>query len=186
MQGKEEKDEKGAPNVEAAEPKAENHKDATANHEDGKEQLLRLAAEFDNYKKRVRKDIESAKMLGAAELATKLLPVLDEFYLANMAAQKSVDKSLAKGVEMLYANFAETLKRQGLEEIKCDGVYDPFMHEIVMTQESEKKAGTILEVLKTGYLFSGVLLRPASVIVAGEKKKGDKGENENGTDEMQK
>jgi molecular chaperone GrpE len=173
MQGKEEKDEKGIPEEEiaGADAGSEQHREAAEDHESSKEQLLRLAAEFDNYKKRAKRDIEGARTLGMAEFARKLLPVLDEFYLAGIAAQKSADKSLSKGVELLYANFTETLKKQGLEEVKCEGIYDPFMHEIVMTQESKEKAGTILEVLKTGYLFSGILIRPASVIVAGEKKK---------------
>ena len=143
----------------------------TKPNDDGREQLLRLAAEFDNYKKRIKKDLDSAKTIGAAEFVKKLLPVVDEFYLASIAAKRSTDNNLSKGIELLYANFMETLRKQGLEEVKCDGAYDPFMHEIVMAQESDKEQGTILEVLKSGYTFSGILIRPASVIVAGEKKR---------------
>jgi molecular chaperone GrpE len=142
----------------------------TERKEGENEQLLRLAAEFDNYKKRVKKDIDSARTMGVAEFVRKLLPVVDEFYLASIAAEKSSDKVLSKGIELLYANFMETLRRQGLEEVKCGGAYDPFMHEIVMLRESEKEEGVILEVLKPGYTFSGILIRPASVIVAGGKK----------------
>lgn len=154
--------------------------------QDTKEQLLRLAAEFDNYKKRTRKDVENAKGIGAAELARDLLPILDEFYIAMVAAEKSQDKTLLKGFEMLYSNLLETLKRKGLKEVDCKGTYNPYIHEIVMTREEPKaKPGTIVEVMKKGYMLGEVLLRPASVIVAAEAKvqnKEDESESEEKND----
>ena len=136
------------------------------NDKDMKEQLLRLAAEFDNYKKRVKNDVESAKSAGKAELVKGLLPILDEFELALIAVNKTQDKNVAKGVEMLYSNFTDTLKKEGLNEVLCKGMFDPYKHEIMMTKESKEKEGTILEVVKNGYTFDKVLIRPASVIVA--------------------
>lgn len=133
---------------------------------DLKEQLLRLAAEFDNYKKRIRNDVENAKSVGKAELVKGFLPILDEFELALIVVNKTQDKNVARGVEMLYSNFTDMLKKEGLEEISCKGVFDPYRHEIMMTKESKEKDGTILEVVKKGYTFDRVLLRPASVIVA--------------------
>jgi molecular chaperone GrpE len=139
-----------------------------------KEQLLSLAAEFDNYKKRTRKDIENAKWSGAAELTRDLLPILDEFYIATMAAEKSEDKALKRGIEMLYSNLLETLKRKGLKEVECTGTYNPYIHEIMMTRDEEgAKPGTIVEVVKKGYMLGETLLRPASVIVAAEKEQKD-------------
>ena len=131
-----------------------------------KEQVLRLAAEFDNYKKRIKGDIDGAKGMGRAELMKDLLPIIDEFELALMALNRSDDKNLAKGVEMLYSNLTDILKKDGLAEIPCTGVFDPYRHEIVMAMESKEKAGTIIEVVKKGYMFGSTLLRPASVIVA--------------------
>ncbi len=133
---------------------------------DMKEQLLRLAAEFDNYKKRTKNDVDNAKSAGKAELAKSLLPILDEFELALIVVSKTPDKNVARGIEMLYSNFTDLLKKEGLEEVQCKGIFDPYKHEIMMTREGKEKDGTILEVVKKGYIFDNVLLRPASVIVA--------------------
>jgi molecular chaperone GrpE len=149
--------------------------------EDYKEKMLRLAAEFDNYKKRVRNDVENAKGMGKAEMLKKLLPVLDEFELAIMSANENADKNLVKGIEMVYSNFMDTLKKEGLSEMKVNGIFDPYKHEIIMTkEESKKKPGTILEVIKKGYMFGDIVLRPASVIIAKEKEP-----NENETENKQ-
>ena len=135
-----------------------------------KEQMLRLAAEFDNYKKRAKADMDKARGMGTAELATSLLPILDEFELAMIAASNSSDKSVSKGIELVYSNLTDTLKRSGLREVPADGIADPFKHEIIMVAESDKKPGTILEVVKKGYMFDDMMLRPASVIVAKDAK----------------
>jgi molecular chaperone GrpE len=137
-----------------------------------KERMLRLAAEFDNYKKRVKSDIEKAQTMGKAEVLKNLLPVLDEFELAMLSISSSQDKNLAKGVEMVYLNFLDSLEREGLTEISTNGVFDPYKHEIVVSKaESGKKPGTILEVVKKGYTFNSIMLRPASVIIAREEEK---------------
>jgi molecular chaperone GrpE len=153
--------------------------------EDFKEKFLRMAAEFDNYKRRTRNDVDSAKRIGKAEILRQLLLVLDEFELALMNANTNRDENnnFMKGVEMVYSNFLETLKREGLSEMKATGAFDPYRHEIIMTREDPKrKPGTIIEVTKKGYVFGDLVLRPASVIVAKEKEKngsnGDKTENE--------
>lgn len=136
------------------------------------ERFLRLAAEFDNYKKRVARDISEAKELGKAELLRSMLHVVDEFDLMLAAAGKSADKDLAKGIGMLYANFTAVLKKSGLKEIETDGMFDPYRHEIMMVRDGGgKKEGTILDVVKKGYTLNDRLLRPASVIVS---KRGDK------------
>lgn len=137
-----------------------------------RERMLRLAAEFDNYKKRVKSDVEKAQTVGKAEILKNLLPVLDEFELAMLSVSSSQDKNLAKGVEMVYSNFVDALEREGIMEINTDGIFDPYKHEIVVSKaESNKKPGTILEVVKRGYTFNGIMLRPASVIIAKEEDK---------------
>ena len=136
-----------------------------------KEQMLRLAAEFDNYKKRTKGDVDRAKGLGKAELIGSLLPILDEFELALIAANDSSDKNVSKGIGLVYSNLQDVLRKVGLREIPAEGTADPFKHEIIMVKESDKKPGTILEVVKKGYMFEDLLLRPASVIVAKEKAK---------------
>ncbi len=138
-----------------------------------RERLLRLAAEFDNYKKRVKNDVENAKTAGKAELVRGLLPALDEFDLAVAMANGSADKTLGKGIEMVYSNIMGELRKSGLSEIPASGMYDPYKHEIILAREERKKPGTILEVVKKGYMFGGMMIRPASVIIAREVGAGE-------------
>ena len=134
-----------------------------------KERMLRLAAEFDNYKKRTKSEIDGAKSAGKAEMVKELLPVLDEFELALLSAEAGQDKGLVKGIEMVYSNFVDSLRRAGLSELGADGKFDPYKHEIVMVRaDAKKKPGTILEVMKKGYEFNGIVLRPASVVISKE------------------
>jgi molecular chaperone GrpE len=140
-----------------------------------KEQLLRLAAEFDNYKKRVKKDIDNAEANGKAVLVKSMLPILDEFQLAMLAINEAKDTNIAKGIELLYSNFIGALRKEGLEEIETDGTFDPQMHEIMMVKESKEGDGTILEVIRKGYTFNDKLIRPASVRIS---KKIDENKND--------
>jgi molecular chaperone GrpE len=168
----------GEENEEALEPEAKEEALPDMQAE-MKEKMLRLAAEFDNYKKRTKKDIDEAGTVGKANLVRELLPLVDDFQLAIVAMGRSEDKEMLKGIMMLYSNFMDTLKRNGLSEISCDGRADPFRHEIVMVRESKEKEGTILEVVQKGYEFNGRLIRHASVIVAKpEEKKEENRKNE--------
>ncbi|MGI0141265.1 MAG: nucleotide exchange factor GrpE [Candidatus Micrarchaeales archaeon] len=137
-----------------------------------KDRLLRLAAEFDNYKKRVAKEIEDSKNLGKVELIKKMLPALDEFELAITAINNNPNEGI-RGIGMVYSNFLDALMGDGLRAIDSKGKSDPYKHEIIMTKESEKEEGTILEVVRKGYTFKEILIRPASVIVSKGKEKGE-------------
>lgn len=157
---------------EQAEPKKEEKEEVgegTSSKQDYaemREQMLRIAAEFDNYKKRVKKDIEGAESLGKAALIKDMLPIIDEFELAMIAVNGTKDRNLARGIEMLYSNFMDVMKKEGLKEVNADGTFDPYKHETVMVKESSEKDGTILEVVKKGYMFEDRLIRPASVIIS--------------------
>ncbi|MEM0094385.1 MAG: nucleotide exchange factor GrpE [Candidatus Micrarchaeaceae archaeon] len=135
------------------------------------DRYLRLAAEFDNYKKRAAKDAESIKTLAKAELVKKILPTIDEIEIAIDSLSSS--DSARKGLELIYSNMLTELKKEGLSQIETDGQFDPYKHEILMTKESTEKPGSILEVVRKGYMLNDILLRPAAVIVANEKKKDD-------------
>lgn len=138
--------------------------------EEMKDRLLRLAAEFDNYKKRIAKELENSKKVARAELVIKLLPVLDEIELAVENLDMKTDHE--KGIALVLSNLKEALKKEGLAEIECEGIYDPYKHEIMMTKESDEEDGTILNVVRKGYFLNGIMLRPASVIVSkGSKEK---------------
>jgi molecular chaperone GrpE len=142
-----------------------------------KDRLLRLAAEFDNYKKKTARDIDSAKNIGKAELIKNLLPALDEFELAMYALNNSAKESCnIKGMELVFSNVIGTLKNSGLKEIEAKGKYDPYKHEIIMTRDSKEEEGTIVEIIRKGYTFNDLLLRPTAVIVS----KGKDMLNENG------
>ncbi|MDE1859043.1 MAG: nucleotide exchange factor GrpE [Candidatus Micrarchaeota archaeon] len=148
---------------------------------DLKDRLLRLAAEFDNYKKRVAKDIANSKDMGRADAVSKLLPTLDEFELAINSFDKK-DEHM-KGISLVYSNFLNTLNGLGLREIEAVGKFDPYRHEIMLAKQSSEEDGTIIEVVRKGYMLNSVMLRPASVIVAknegSEKKDEGKGDKEN-------
>ena len=129
-----------------------------------KERLLRLAAEFDNYKKRVVKDLGASSDKGKAEIIAKLLPVIDEFELA--ISNMDIKQEHAKGISLIYSNFISILKSAGLRALDVSGRYDPYKQEIVLVEESDEEEGTIIEVVRKGYAFNEIMLRPASVIVA--------------------
>jgi molecular chaperone GrpE len=136
--------------------------------EEMKDRFLRLAAEFDNYKKRTAKELEGAKGIGKAECVSHLLPVLDEFEIAieSMALKSESEK----GIALIFSNLLDTLRKDGLREINSQGRFDPYKHEIVLTRESQESDGTIIETIRKGYMLNEIMLRPASVVVSKETK----------------
>ncbi|MDE1851425.1 MAG: nucleotide exchange factor GrpE [Candidatus Micrarchaeota archaeon] len=164
---KKENDEAGKPEKESEQRGGKNSEDKEGIAE-VKDRLLRLAAEFDNYKKRVAKESESARSIGKAEAIAKLLPTLDEFELA-MESMKGDENS--KGIALIFSNFMDALKSLGLKEIESNGRFDPYRHEIMLAKESEKSEGTIIEVIRKGYMLNEIMLRPASVIVSKDAAK---------------
>lgn len=163
-----EKDQKNEEAVSGEEAKAEKPDECA----EIKDRLLRLAAEFDNYKKRVAKDIDNSKEAGRAEVITRILPTVDEFELALNSSAKE-DEHM-KGMALIFSSFISTLKGFGMREIEARGKFDPYRHEIMLTKESDAPEGEILQVVRKGYMLNEIMLRPASVIIS---KKADKNEN---------
>jgi len=97
----------------------------------------------------------------------QLLQVLDEFDLALMAAEREPDfRSFRKGVELVYAKLAETLRSEGLERIEAEGVaFDPNEHEALMQTGEGDGEPHVAEVFRQGYRLRGTVIRPASVRV---------------------
>ena len=131
--------------------------------------LRRERAEFENFRKRATKERMDALDRGAEQVVTNLLHVLDTFGFALAAASEHPEDQLAKGIEMVYAEFLDVLRKSGLEEV--DGVgshFDPLHHEAMMQVEADSPVDepTVVEVLRPGYRFKGRVLRPASVKVA--------------------
>ena len=140
-------------------------------------QLLRTAADLDNYKKRAAREKQDAIKFANESLLQKLIPVLDNFEAALAAvtgAQGAATESLQTGVSMIHQQLKQALADAGLEEINAAGQpFDPNCHEAVSQQEStEVPEGHVLQQLRKGYKLRDRLLRPATVIVAKKPSRG--------------
>jgi molecular chaperone GrpE len=138
------------------------------------DQLLRLKAEFDNYRKRIEKEKEELVKFGKQELVVKLLDILDSFQLAldSTRNEKNEAKSIKEGVELIYKQFKEILEKEGLKKLEVLGEkFDPNFHFAVEYQESdEHEDNKILKEIRPGYLLYERVVRPAMVVVARSKK----------------
>ncbi len=145
---------------------------AKAEREDLYDKLLRLSAEFDNFRKRTQRDLERFKELANEAIIKELLLILDNFERALEAVEKGSDlEAFIEGVKLIHKQFKETLKRFGVEEIEARGVeFDPNIHEAVMQVEDEEKDNIVVQEVQKGYKLKGKLLRPSKVIVAKKKQ----------------
>ncbi len=132
-----------------------------------REHLQRLAAEFDNYRKRVLKEQTRAVEMASEPLVRRLLEVLDEFDLALMAAEQKPDfDRFLHGVELVYAKLKESLRSEGLEGIEAEGrPFDPTQHEALMQGGGPDGEPVVADVLRPGYTLRGRVIRPAGVKV---------------------
>jgi len=131
--------------------------------------LQRLQAEFENYKKRIEREKAEYKKYVVAEFIQKLLPVLDSFELA--LRNTNDNEKFMKGVELIYAQLYGVLEAEGLRPIKAvDEKCDPYKHEVLLKQESDKEEDTILEELQKGYMLNNFVLRHSKVKVSEKKK----------------
>ncbi len=132
-------------------------------------QYLRLAADFDNYRKRQAQEREALIKFGAEECMKKVLEVVDNFDRALNMVEKidNLDK-MKETFFVLHKQLTESLTKLGLEQIKCVGEkFDPNLHEAVMqTQTEEYPEETVIEELQKGYKYGEKVLRPAMVSVA--------------------
>ena len=136
--------------------------------------LKRVAAEFENYRKRVLRDQESLVARAHERLVKELLPVLDDLERALAAAEEHEEAKLEEGVQLVHRELKAALDREGLAEIETDGVFDPHVHEALLSQPSEAEEGSVLEVLQKGYKLGDRVLRPARVVVsAGGERSGN-------------
>jgi molecular chaperone GrpE len=142
-----------------------------------RDQLLRTAADLDNYKKRAAREKQEAIKFANESLVAKLIPVLDNFDMALAAvtnAQNETDQSptgtssLHQGIAMIQQQLRQALADAGLEEINATGQpFDPNYHEAVSQQESAAvPEGHVLQQLRKGFKLRDRLLRPATVVVA--------------------
>jgi molecular chaperone GrpE len=156
---------KGSVNVAALTEERDKLKDAAA----------RARADFLNYQNRAAKDLERAEELSLRRYVQELLPVLDSLDMARIdAAGPQADVQRVKeALEMIGTSLSQVLAVRGLEKIQAKGMpYDPAQHEAVAMRPPQDgdKPNTVLEELRPGYLWKGLLLRPAQVLVAENKK----------------
>lgn len=137
-----------------------------ADYAEAQDRLLRARAEFDNARRRAERDRSDFVQFAAMDVVRNLLPVLDDFERARRV--ETADKEFAKGVELIYQRFLDSLKKMGLEPIETEGKqFDPNLHEAVQRVQTEEAPDqAILGELQRGYNFKGKLLRPAWVKVA--------------------
>jgi molecular chaperone GrpE len=128
--------------------------------------LKRVAAEFDNFRKRVARDQEAQAARAHEKLVKELLPVLDDLERALVAAEEHEEAKLEDGVRLVHRELRDALSKEGLVEIETDGEFDPHVHEALLTQPSEEGDGAILQVIQKGYRLGDRVLRPARVVVS--------------------
>src|SRR5215216_3470117 len=128
--------------------------------------LKRVAADFENYRKRVARDQEGLVARAHERLVKELLPVLDDLERALEAASEHQEGKVEEGVRLVQRELQEALGKEGLIEIETNGNFDPHVHEALLSQPSEQDDGAILEVLQKGYRLGDRVLRPARVVVS--------------------
>lgn len=135
-----------------------------------KDQLLRTAAEFENYKKRTRREMEETRAYAAEKLLLQMIPVLDNFDRALSVVQNVPEgaQSFVNGVKMVADQFRNSLEQQGAKRYVSVGQpFDPSRHEAVSEREtSEQRPGTVVEEYQSGYTLADRVIRPAMVVVA--------------------
>ncbi|RLJ02625.1 MAG: nucleotide exchange factor GrpE [Candidatus Aenigmatarchaeota archaeon] len=133
------------------------------------DQLKYLQADFDNYKKIVLRERENFVKQANENLIKELLTILDEFERSFVLIKNKDD---LRGLELIYKNFLKILEKFGLKKIEAVGKkFDPYYHEVLLKEKSDKDEGIILEEFQSGYLLNGKVIRHSKVkISSGEQK----------------
>lgn len=165
------------------EEQADNHNEASAQQEnpesskvaeleakldEAENRYLRLQADFDNFRRRSRLDLEASAKYRAQNLVTDLLPAIDSFERAmQMDTDNEQAKSLLKGMDMVYQGLLAALKKEGVEPIEAVGQeFDPHRHQAVMQDNDENYGSNIVVAeLQKGYMLKDRVIRPSMVKV---------------------
>ncbi len=131
------------------------------------DQLLRLKADFENYRKRVIREQTELVDRASLRIVEQLLPVLDDLDRALDAAKEHQQfDAIVKGIEIVQKKLHEVLVEEGLERVGAEGTFDPHEHEAVSTAPGPVSEPTVLEVVRPGYRLKGKTIRPALVHVS--------------------
>jgi molecular chaperone GrpE len=138
------------------------------------DQLLRRAAEFENFRRRIERERSDAYQRARVEVLVEFLPVVDNFERALSSLENSGGDAdaLRHGVELIHKQFKDALTKFGLEPVEAMGqTFDPHLHEAVTIEPTDKhKENTVIEEFQRGYKIGDKLLRPAKVKVAATPK----------------
>jgi molecular chaperone GrpE len=163
----------------ASERQREEGREEPEEMEELREKHLRLAAEFENYRKRTRREMSEARQRGQAELAERLLEALDDLERVLETPEDSTTvEALREGVEMVQRKLEKELSEAGLVRLEPEGeAFDPEYHEALLTVPTEEpdENDVVSRVLINGYVFGDRVLRPARVEVK-KYSAGDDGE----------
>ncbi len=153
--------------------KDEKEQEAQENYD----RLLRVSAEFENYKKRASREMEEFRKFSNQSLIKEMLSVVDNLELAMKSTNghKTIDKGLLDGLEMTHKKILKVFEKFNVKPISAKGQpFDPTFHEAVMQEETDEYPGnTVINELQKGYLIHDRLLRPSMVVVAKSKEKKD-------------
>jgi molecular chaperone GrpE len=153
----------------APEPEPDPLEQAKAEAKRLRDQLVRTAADFDNFRKRARRDQDDAQKRGRETLLKELLPIFDNLERAAGHADSVTDiKSVAAGLKMVLKQFEQTLDRVGIARVVTVGKpFDPGQHEAIQHLDSaEHEAGVVMTEVQSGYVADGKLVRAALVVVS--------------------
>lgn len=125
--------------------------------------LLRVQAEFDNYRKRMNSALGEARQDGFMDAICQFLPALDSF---KMATDMITDKNTLMGIKFIEKGILDTLSKMGVEEIDTTGKFNPELHQAIDTENSEEyESGDIIKVASKGFTYKGKVIRYSQVIV---------------------
>ena len=164
-----------APTAASAAPDALKSEVLKSENEAMRDQLLRMAADFDNFRKRSRREQDDIRKYGIDRLARDVLPIVDNLDRALSHSGDSADPVIV-GVRMVAKQLHDALTTHGITPFPSENqVFDPERHEAVGQEESAAhKAGTVLREMQRGYMIHDRLLRPARVLVTVEPSKSSK------------
>ncbi len=128
--------------------------------------LLRLKAEFENFRKRSERERIEFSKRATEQLVKQLLPVVDDLERALEAAAQHEGEKLEDGVRLVHRALADALAREGLVEVPTDGAFDPHTQEALLSQPSDEPEGAVIQVLQKGYRLGDRVVRPARVVVS--------------------
>jgi len=139
-----------------------------------KTQFMRVSADFANYKRRVEKERTQWIRTGQSAIIEAFLPVIDDVERALSATKAALDEhesdglaQAVEGFELVQKNILKVLEELGVQEITCDGAFDPHHHEALMQADSDQhETGQIVQVLSKGYTYKDAVIRHAKVSVA--------------------